>query len=212
MKANQIKTIVAIAFAGAMVMAFSSCNGGAYNYYPNYNPTIYDYTTNEWIYSLGTGDYEDYWGNILFYQYGNTYYDTATGTYDIAYNTTTSTKDTDLQKSNVQKADQNSRAQLIANHFQMSFNSALQLAQLSDRVKAMVAQNQMTSSDRAAVANSALKIAGLTPDQVNAAIAKSAKGDDTASEQLLSKAAQNLEMPSASNLRDQLLPALGFSL
>ena len=127
--------------------------------------------------------------------------------------TDSDTRDTDLQQANLQSATLASRAQAIANQFQMSVSAATQLAVLGDKVQAMTAQGQdLTDEDRDAITQSALNIAGLTSDEVNDAFQKSVAGDNSAADALVEKAAQNLGMPSSDNLRGQLLQALGVQL
>ena len=121
-------------------------------------------------------------------------------------------KDVDLQRADLQQQNLNDRAQVLTSQIQMSFGSAVQLVQLSDRVQQMSAQGQMTDEDRDAVTGSALEIAGISSDEMNNAIARQLNGDTTATDALLEKAAVNLGMSSASALRDQLLPALGVDI
>jgi hypothetical protein len=123
------------------------------------------------------------------------------------------TRDTDLQQANLQSASLAQRAQMISNQFQMSVEAATQLAVLGDKVQMMTVQGQdLSDEDRAAVTQSALSIAGITSDDVNQAMQHSIAGDNTATDALIEKAAQNLGMPSSNNLRNQLLPALGIQL
>lgn len=122
------------------------------------------------------------------------------------------TKDVDLQRQQLQQGDADARAQALADGFQMSFASAVQLVRLGDAVQQMTATGAMTDADRAAVTQSALSIAGISQDQVDRAVADAQQGDRASSEALLTQAAQNLGMPSSAALRDQLLPALGVNL
>jgi hypothetical protein len=94
----------------------------------------------------------------------------------------------------------------------MSFDSAVQLTKLADTVQSLSSQGAMTTEDRDAITQSALGVAGITTDQVNAAIANTINGDTKAMDDLIQQAAQNLGMPSSAGLRDQLLPALGINL
>jgi hypothetical protein len=121
------------------------------------------------------------------------------------------TRDVDLQKANIQKQDLSSRAQFIADKFEMSLSASVQLVQLSDRMTLMMKQGQTTAQDREAITNAGLGIAGVSSSEVNEALTQGLNGDDTLGNALLSKAAKNLGMPSAANLRDQLLPALGVN-
>ena len=57
-----------------------------------------------------------------------------------------------------------------------------------------------------------LGIAGLSQDYLNKTIAEGIKGNTAAVDEAYAQAAANLGMPSAANLRDQLLPALGVEL
>jgi hypothetical protein len=131
-----------------------------------------------------------------------------------ALNSTSSgTKDVDLQRADVQQATRNAHAQVLVNKFGMSVQSASQIVELVDRVQTMSSAGQgFTSTDIQSISQSVLSIAGLSPDEVNGAIAKSLQGDDSSTDALLNKAAQNLGMPSSAVLRNQLLPALGISL
>lgn len=119
------------------------------------------------------------------------------------------TRDVDLQRANYEQQALNARAQVVADKFQMNFDSAIQLTQLSDKIQVMKKQGQMTTADRDALTQSAFGIAGVTPDEVNNALSQSIAGDDRATDELLDKAATNLGMPSGAALRDQLLPAMG---
>jgi hypothetical protein len=77
----------------------------------------------------------------------------------------------------------------------------------------MTSQGQeLSNEDRDAITQSALSIAGITSDEVNQAMSQSISGDNSATDALVTKAAQNLGMPSADNLRGQLLQALGVQL
>jgi hypothetical protein len=120
-------------------------------------------------------------------------------------------KDTDLQKATLQKMSVTSRAQLLVNSFQMSMGAAVQLTQLSDRVKSMAVQGAMSDSDKAAVSEAAFSVAGISTADVTGALSKYNAGDETAANNLMQKAAINLGMPSSSALRDKLLPALGIN-
>jgi hypothetical protein len=119
-------------------------------------------------------------------------------------------KDTDLMKSRLQARTVNQRAEFIASQFQMSFEGAKQLTQLSDKVQQMGAQGALTAADRAAITQSALKIAGVGTDEVDHAMSAMIQGDTRAADDLMAKAAKNLGMPSSAGLRDKLLPALGI--
>jgi hypothetical protein len=123
------------------------------------------------------------------------------------------TKDVDLQRANLQSQNLSRHAQAVADQFEMSLGKATQLVQLAQKVQLMTAQNrQMTAADQQAVSNAAFGVAGVTATQVNDAINRAMQGDSMAAEAVLSKAAQNLGMPSASALRDKLLPALGYDV
>ena len=106
----------------------------------------------------------------------------------------------------------NSRAQDLASQFSMSFESALQLSQLADRMNAMSSAGALTDDDRTAIADAALSVAGITNEQVTTAYSNFIKGDQTAVNGLLTQAAVNLGMPSSAGLRDQILPSLGINL
>ena len=122
------------------------------------------------------------------------------------------TKDTDLQQAEVEQDTIESRAGSIAEQFQMNYQSAVQLAALADHVQQLTSTNSLTADDREAIAGAALGIAGITSDEVNTATVKSLKGDQTGVDDLVTKAALNLGMPSSANLRDKLLPSLGVDL
>jgi hypothetical protein len=124
-----------------------------------------------------------------------------------------STKDTDLQRAESQEMGFDGRVQSIATEFQVSINAATQLAQLGDTVRELTANGQtLTADDRTAITNTALNIAGVTGDDINQAVTLSLKGDNSATDALLSKAAGNLGMPSTAALRDKLLPSFGVNL
>ena len=123
------------------------------------------------------------------------------------------THDTDLQRAEAQEQNLADRAQGISDQYQMDYSKAMELTKLADKVQAMTVQNQMTADDREAVVNSAMAVAGITDDEVNAAITSVAQdGNQKAINALMEKAAKNLGMSSASGLRDQLLPSLGIQL
>jgi hypothetical protein len=122
----------------------------------------------------------------------------------------TGTRDTDLQQADLQSATLATRAQTLSAQFQMSLSAATQLAVLGDKVQMMTSQGQaLSDEDRDAITQSALSIAGVSSDEVNQAFQQSATGDNSATDALLEKAAQNLGMSSSDSLRNQLLPALG---
>ena len=136
------------------------------------------------------------------------------GSSGIASSLGSGTKDTGLEQAQFQQALMGAKAQGLVNRFSMSFSSAIQIAQLANRIQAISAlgNGQLTAADRQAVTQSALNIVGITSDQVNAAVTQAQQGDSTAAEALLDTAAKNLGMSSSASLRDQLLPALGITL
>jgi len=121
------------------------------------------------------------------------------------------TKDVDLQRAEIQDQSLNNRAQAIATKFDMDFGSAHQLAVLADRVQTLTAQGAVSADDEQGVIQAAIGIAGLSQDEINSAIVQSLQGNESATNSLMEKAAQNLGMSSTATLRDQLLPALGLS-
>lgn len=121
-------------------------------------------------------------------------------------------KDTDLQKAQAQQNALNERAQGLASRFDMSFDSAMQLSQLADQVKAMKVQGQLTSADRVAIAQSAFAIGGVSTDDVNNAVQSSMNGDNSQSEELINRAAAKMGMSSPATLRDKILPAIGVKM
>jgi len=123
------------------------------------------------------------------------------------------TKDVELQRAKLDQKNLEQKAQNVASTFQMSFDSALQLTKIADQVQQLSTSGKMTDNDRIALTDSALKVAGITPDQVNGAIANIIKnGDSSSVDALVEQAAQNLGMPSSAGLRDKLLPQLGIIL
>jgi len=129
----------------------------------------------------------------------------------IANSIDTDTKDVDLQRADLQGAALDSQAQSMASQFGMSFDSARQLAQLADKVSTLSSTGQVSEEDREAITHAALGVAGLSADDVNAAIAATISGDQGAMDNLMAKAATNLGMQSSAGLRDQLLPQLGIN-
>jgi hypothetical protein len=226
MKNDSFCKPAALVLVSSAILAFSACNGGgsaattastgasSADSSDTPTPTSFVNTNGAFVDSLGGSEFLDTSnGDLLENIGGNEFLNQTTGGVQFENSTSTgSSKDTDLQKADVQKMNVTARAEGIANRFQMSLQASVQLVQLSDRVKLMGAQGAMSASDRAAVTNAGLAIAGVTPAQVNQAIQKGLNGDDSAAEAVLSKAAQNLGMPSAANLRDQLLPALGVQI
>jgi hypothetical protein len=212
------KTLVLLPLTIALAMAYSGCGGGGGSDSATTDGTTapgytFDVTNGDPILSLGGGLYEDPTnGNVLESIGGNDLLNTTTGGINFAASQSAQTKDVDLQQADLQQANDQARAQQISNQFQMSTQASIQLVQLSDRVKQMTKQGQMTTEDRDAVTKAGLTIAGVTPDQVNDAIQRSMNGDTGAADALLDKASQNLGMPSSAALRDKLLPALGYNL
>ena len=124
-----------------------------------------------------------------------------------------STKDTDLQQAELQQQDSSARAQAMANEFQMSYDSAVKLTQLSDSIQAATVQGNMTAEDREAFVNSAMKIGGITADEVRNAITQKVVNNDSSQVQALAdKIAANLGMPSSAGVTEKLLPAYGLNL
>jgi len=121
-------------------------------------------------------------------------------------------KDTDLQKAQAQQNALNTRAQGLASRFDMSFDSAMQLSQLADQVKAMKVQGQLTPSDRVAIAQSAFAIGGVSTDDVNNAVQGSMNGDNSQSDELINRAAAKMGMSSPATLRDKILPSIGVKM
>ena len=93
----------------------------------------------------------------------------------------------------------------------MSFDSARQLAQLADQFSTLSSNGQITEEQREQITHAALSVAGLTTDDVNAAISDALQGNANAIDDLMNKAATNLGMQSSAGLRDQLLPSLGIN-
>jgi len=122
------------------------------------------------------------------------------------------TKDVDLQRAQLADADLDQRAQILVNQYQMNLGSARQLAQLSNQMNHLIALGQLTSDDQMALAKSALGVAGISMDQVNEAVSKLQNGDSSGVDELITKGASNLGLPSEAMLRDQILPSLGISL
>jgi hypothetical protein len=195
-----------------------SCTNGVCSDNTSYN-SGYSSGYSDGTTAAGTGGYNQGYSDGQTAGYNQGYSDGYNDGYSDGYSDGSSgnsvaggTKDVDLQKADYQSKTQDQRAQYIANQFQMSVSSALQLTQLSDKVVQMTKTNQMTGADRDAVTKSALGIAGISTDEVNDAFQKSMNGDTGAADDLLEKAAKNLGMSSSASLRDQLLPALGVSM
>jgi hypothetical protein len=128
------------------------------------------------------------------------------------YSQDQSTRDTDLQQADIQSADVATRAQFVAQSFQMSNESATQLVVLSDKVQLLTAQGAMTAEDRAAITESTLGVAGLTSADINQAISSVIQtGKTDQIDALMQKAAGNMGI-SSDNLKGKLLPALGLNL
>jgi hypothetical protein len=119
------------------------------------------------------------------------------------------TTDVNLQRGLAADADLDSRAQVTATQFQMNFDSARQLTALADKMAILQQEGQLSSDDRAALARSALAVAGLQENDVTDAIARAANGDQNAIEDVMMTGATTLGMPSTTMLRDQILPSLG---
>jgi hypothetical protein len=123
------------------------------------------------------------------------------------------TRDTDLQQANLEQSDTTQRAQNLADHFQMSFDNALQVTELADKMNQLTASGQMTDEDRAAISDAALNLAGVTGAEVNAAVSDILTSkDETKMNALMDQAAAHLGMASSAGLRDEILPALGMHL
>ena len=116
-------------------------------------------------------------------------------------------------RADVQMAAIEGRAQAFASQFQMDVGAARQLTQLADRMQSLTAQGQMTDEDRDALSQAALGVAGISGDDVAKAYARMLNSNDqSAVDDLMTKAATNLGMPSTAGLRDQILPSLGIKL
>lgn len=124
------------------------------------------------------------------------------------------TKDVDLQRASLQQADLDNRALSLANQYQMNVESARQLTQLADQMQQLSSQGSgLSDEDRSALAGSALEVAGIQGEDVNTAIATMIKtGDQSAVNELISRAATHLGMSSPDALRRQILPSLGIQL
>jgi len=130
----------------------------------------------------------------------------------LANSVDTDTKDVDLQRAELQGQNLDSQAQSISGQFGMSFESARQLAQLADKMSTLSASGSVSEEDRETITHAALSIAGLSTDDVNAALQSMIKdGNQNAMDDLMNKAATNLGMTSSAGLRDQLLPTLGIN-
>jgi hypothetical protein len=127
------------------------------------------------------------------------------------YSQDSNTRDTDLQQAQLQNTSFLQRAAKVSTSYQMSFSSALQLTLLADKINA-VTEGSLTDQDRQAITQSTLTIAGVSSDDLTSAVTASMGGDDTLSNNLLTKISQNLGMPSDTTLRSQILPMLGVSL
>jgi hypothetical protein len=124
------------------------------------------------------------------------------------------TKDVDLQRAEVQQAAIEDRAQSLASSFSMNIESARQLTQLADKMNEFQSQSGgITTADQVALTNAALGVAGVSSNDLNSAIVKMTQNQDQSGvNDLLTKAAANLGMPSTAALRDQILPSLGINL
>jgi hypothetical protein len=127
------------------------------------------------------------------------------------YSQDSQTRDTDLQQAQIQNQDFLSRAAKVSTNYQMSFSSALQLTLLADKINATTEQ-ALTDQDRQAITQTTLSIAGVSSSDLTTAVTASMSGDDTASNNLVTKISQNLGMPSDTTLRNKILPLLGVSL
>lgn len=178
---------------------------------PNFTIHTTD-TTQQWNYTAPNGQAESFYGaawqssdGIIYDSGGNALNSVHSGV---------QTKDTDLQRANVQQAALESAAQHVSVQFQMNVSAARQLVTIADRVNQLVAQSQgqVTAADRTSVVNSVLTVGGISPDDVNTALANSLKGDMTSANALVDKAATNLGMPDSQALRNKLLPAYGIQV
>ncbi len=104
------------------------------------------------------------------------------------------------------QAQLSNKATAVAAQFQMSYDAAYKLTQLANQVTMMETTGSLTDADKEAVMESAFGVAGVTSDEVNSAMAKSAQGDNTEVEAVMGKAAMNLGMPSGATFRDKVLP------
>jgi hypothetical protein len=143
---------------------------------------------------------------------GGGYLNTSTG--QITYSETTNTKDVNLQQSQIEQQSQNSRAQSLVSQFGMSFDKAVQVTALSDRMQMLQQSNgQMSADSQAQLLDSAYAVVGVSGDAVRAATVKIIQDHDpSAANALVEQAAKNLGMPSSAALRSQILPSLGIVL
>lgn len=112
-------------------------------------------------------------------------------------------------RADLQAQDLVNRAQAISARFQMNIEAATRITLLSDKIQQINANGNMTEEASQSLAYEAFSIAGLNPNDVSSAIAKSVAGDESAELELLTSAALGLGMPS-DMLKSQLLPALGI--
>jgi hypothetical protein len=169
----------------------------------------YSGSTNTSSYGNSSNTSGSYYGNSTNTSaYGNS--SNSSGYY---YSADGKTKDVDLQNADLQKQDLNTRAQALASQFQMNYDAALQLTQLSDKFNKLSVANKLTDEDRAAIIDSTLGVAGISKADVDAAIqARVVDGNEHALDDLLEKGAKNIGMPNSAGIRDQILPSLGMKL
>ncbi len=139
---------------------------------------------------------------------------TSSGTTNGTAGIENSTTDVNLMRAMASMDQVNSQASSLVNQFPMSFESARQLVQLSDKMQILQQNNQLTSDDRDAIATAALAVGGVSKADVSDALAKFANGDKSALTNVELKYAHNVglsddEMPV---VRDQILPTLGVQV
>jgi hypothetical protein len=124
------------------------------------------------------------------------------------------TKDVNLQQAKVQQQAMQSRAQSLVSQFGMSFDKAVQVTALSDRMQQLQQSNgQMSADDQAQLLDAAYAVVGVNADAVRTAAANIMQNhDQSAANALVEQAAKNLGMPSSAALREQILPSLGIVL
>jgi hypothetical protein len=169
-------------------------------------------TGNLWVSTGGQTYLNADTGDLMISLGGGSYLNTATG--QIVFSVSDGTKDVNLQQSQIQQQSQNSRAQSLVGQFGMSFDKAVQVTALSDRMQQLTRSNgQMSADDQAQLLDSAYAVVGVSGDAVRAATVKIIQDHDpSAANALVEQAAKNLGMPSSAALRSQILPSLGIVL
>jgi hypothetical protein len=105
------------------------------------------------------------------------------------------------------------RAVELVERYQMKLESARKLTKLADQISRLSKANKLTVADQQDIADRALAVAGIQPQEVNDALGDIMnQRNERALDDLVVKAAKNLGMPSTAGIKEEILPKLGIRI